>query len=186
MRIENSFEVPAGVPEVWALLTDVPRVVPCMPGAELVEQVGEMTWKATIKVKLGPIGMSFGADVRQEEADVAARRLRLVADAREMRGRGSARAAIEATVAPSGSGSAVAVATDLTLSGAVAQVGRGIVPDVAAQLVAQFAENLRAQLAGAPAAPAATPGGIRLLLRALAARLRPHRDAVPPHSREGV
>lgn len=154
MRVENSFEVPAEARDVWALLTDVPRVVPCMPGAELVEQVDETTWKANVKVKLGPISMAFAADVRQEEVDAAAHRLRLVADARETRARGSARASIETTVRVVGGGSAVDIVTDLTLSGAVAQYGRGIVPDVAGQLVSAFAECLRSQLSGAPPVPA--------------------------------
>ena len=185
MRLDNSFEAPAGVDQVWALLTDVPRVVPCMPGAELVGQVDETTWQANVKVKLGPISLTFAADVRQEEADVAAHRLRLVADAREARGRGMARAAIEATVAAGGEGSVVDIGTDLDLSGAVAQYGRGIVKDVAAQLTRSFAENLRAQLDGAgardpDAAPSSAPPppaaaepvrGLRLLVRALLARL---------------
>lgn len=175
MRLENAFEVPAAPDSVWALLTDVPRVVPCMPGAELVGQVDEKTWKANVKVRLGPISMAFGADVREEEVDATARRLRLVADAREQRGRGMARAAIDATVHPAGGGSRVEIATDLDLSGAVAQYGRGIVKDVAGQLTATFAENLRGQLEdGAPAAPPASEPvrGFALLVRALLGRFR--------------
>ncbi len=181
MRLDNSFEAPAPPERVWALLNDVPRVVPCMPGAELVGQVDETTWKANVKVKLGPIAMTFAADVRQEEADAAAHRMRLVADAREARGRGMAKANIETTVSPSGAGSTVDIATDLDLSGAVAQYGRGIVKDVAGQLTKQFADNLRAQLADSPAGavddapqpPAAKPvSGLRLLFRALLGRFR--------------
>jgi carbon monoxide dehydrogenase subunit G len=184
MRLEDSFEAPAPPDRVWTLLNDVPRVVPCMPGAALVGQVDERTWKASIKVKLGPIAMSFTADIRQEDVDAAAHRMRLVADAREDRGRGMAKANIETTVRPSGSGSAVDIATDVDLSGAVAQYGRGIVKDVAGQLTKAFAENLRAQLESsddppetAPAASAATPiSGFQLLLRALVARFRRRRD----------
>jgi carbon monoxide dehydrogenase subunit G len=178
VRIENRFEAPAAADEVWALLTDVPRVVPCLPGAELVGQVDDTTWKANVKVKLGPIAMAFAANVREELADQDAHHLRLVVDAREVHGRGGSRAAIEATVQPSGAGSAVEIVTDLTLSGAVAQYGRGVVPGVAGQLVAEFAACLRSQLDGAPAArPRAARGG-RLLLRALLAPLGLRRAAV--------
>jgi uncharacterized protein len=176
MRIENGFDAPAAPEEVWALLTDVPRVVPCLPGAELVGQVDETTWKANVKVKLGPIAMTFAAVVRQELADADAHLLRLVADAREVRGRGGSRAAIEATVHGKDAGSGVEIVTDLTLSGAVAQYGRGIVAGVAGQLVADFAACLRSQLDGTPAArPPAARGG-RLLLRALLRRLGLRRD----------
>jgi uncharacterized protein len=179
VRIENSFEAPAAVDEVWALLTDVPRVVPCLPGAELEEQVDETTWKASVAVKLGVIAMRFAAKVRQDEADLAEHRLRLVADAREAKARGTARAAIEATIRPTGTGSAVEIVTDLRLTGAVAQFGHAIVADVAEQLVGSFADNLRAQLSGAPAAAGKPVSGLRLLLRALLRRLRFRRGRVP-------
>lgn len=178
MRIENRFEVPAAPDEVWVLLNDVPRVVPCLPGAELVDRIDDTTWKATVKVKLGPIAMAFAAEVREELADADAHRLRLAVDAREVHGRGGSRAAIEATVHPNGGGSAVEIVTDLTLSGTVAQYGRGIVGSVAGRLVADFAACLRSQLDGAPvAAPRPARGG-RLLLHALLARLGLRRGEV--------
>lgn len=181
MRIENSFEVPASVDEVWNLLLDVPRVVPCMPGAELVEQIDDATWKAVMKVKLGPIALTFATTVRQEETDPAAHRIRLVADARETRGRGSARAVIDSTVTPVGGGSAVAIATELNLAGAVAQYGGGIISDVSTQMVASFADGLRTQLVEeVPAAVQTKPvNGIRLLLRTLLARMRRPRWHAP-------
>lgn len=188
MRLENSFTVSAQPERVWALLTDVPAVVPCMPGAELVEEVDETTSKANVKVKLGPISMTFGATVRREEADVDAMRLRLVADARELRGRGMARATIAAAVQPSDGGSRVDVLTNLDLSGAVAQYGRGIVKDLAGQLTAEFAENLRGRLDGAADERAATQpvSGIRLLIRALRARFRRGADELPPSAGRGA
>jgi carbon monoxide dehydrogenase subunit G len=72
VRIESSFEVPAAADEVWALLMDVPRVVPCMPGAELIETVDESTWKTKMSVKLGPMTLGFTADVKREEAEETA------------------------------------------------------------------------------------------------------------------
>jgi len=157
MRLENSFEVPASPEAAWELLMDMPRVIPCMPGAKLDETVDDSNWKATVQVKLGPISLSFLTDVKREEADEAARRTKLSAKAREQRGRGAAQATIESSLAAMNGGTRVDLVTDLSLSGAVAQYGRGIVGDVSSQLVQRFAECLQAQLTDAPAqAPAAT------------------------------
>lgn len=150
MRLENSFEVPAPPHAAWSLLMDVPRVVPCMPGAELTETVDESTWKATMSVKLGPIGLTFATDVKREEADEAARRVRLSASARELKGRGAAQATIESTLASLDGGTRVDIVTDLTMSGPVAQYGRGMIEDVSSQLVTRFADCLKAQLVAIP------------------------------------
>ena len=100
MRLENTFEVPAPPEQAWELLNDVPRVVPCMPGAELTETVDENTWKATMHVKLGPIALQFGTDVTRKAQDEAARTTTLQASARELKGRGGATAMIESTLEP--------------------------------------------------------------------------------------
>ena len=160
MKIENSFEVSAPTERAWDLLMDVPRVVPCMPGAELVETVDDSTWKARTRVKLGPIQLSFLADVKRESADEAAHVVTLFANAREERGRGAARATIESSLADAGEGrTRVDVATDLTLTGAAAQYARGMVQGVAEQLLKQFAECLERELVTEPAAASATDGG---------------------------
>jgi carbon monoxide dehydrogenase subunit G len=173
MRIENAFDVPAPVEQAWRLLNDVPAVLPCMPGAELVEVAGENAWKAKLHVKLGPIGLQFVADVTREQVDEAAHRAVLAVKAREAKGRGSAEATIESMLAASGGGAHVALVTELALRGAVAQYGRGVVGDVASRLTAQFAECIARKLdvTGDPPAPApgdAKPiGGLRLVLGAL-------------------
>jgi carbon monoxide dehydrogenase subunit G len=177
MRIENSFDVSASVDEAWRLLNDVPAVVPCMPGAELVEVVGENAWKAKLHVKLGPIALQFLADVTREHVDDAAHRAVLAVKAREAKGRGSAEATIESALAAADGGTHVALATELALKGAVAQYGRGVVADVASRLTAQFAECIAGKLAAAPGdGPApevqAVPiGGLRLVLGALWRRI---------------
>ena len=127
---------------------DVPRVIPCMPGAELTETVDDSNWKAKMGVKLGPISLTFATDVARTATDEAGGTVELSAKAREMRGRGGAQATIRSTLVEIDDGTRVDIATDLALSGAVAQYGRGIVADVSAQLVEQFAECLQAQLAG--------------------------------------
>jgi carbon monoxide dehydrogenase subunit G len=173
MRLENSFEVPASPEAAWALLMDVPRIIPCMPGAKLDQTVDESTWKATMHVKLGPISLTFATDVKREDVDAAARRATLSATAREARGRGNAQAAIESSLTAQNGGTRVDIVTDLALSGAVAQYGRGIVGDVSSQLVTRFADCLKAQLAtpqeadAAVAAQAKPVGGLRLGLGAL-------------------
>jgi carbon monoxide dehydrogenase subunit G len=175
MKLENSFVVPAPRKTAWELLMDVPRVVPCMPGAQLRETVADNHWKADMSVKLGPIALSFDTDVTREAVDEAAGTVTLNAKAREKRGRGGAQAAIVSSLAEADGGTRVDIVTDLTLSGAVAQYGRGIVQDVSQQLVGRFAECLKAQLAAetpaeaqAAVAEAAKPvSGLSLGLGAL-------------------
>lgn len=149
MRLENSFEVSATPEAAWALLMDVPRVIPCMPGAELVETVDESNWKARMRVKLGPISLSFLTDVNRAEIDEAAKRVMLAAKAREERGRGAASATIESSLSDAEGRTRVTTVTELTLSGAAAQYGRGLVQGVTEQLLKSFAGCLEQQLAPA-------------------------------------
>jgi uncharacterized protein len=173
VKLENSFEVPAPPERAWALLMDVPRIIPCMPGATLDETVDDEHWKATMAVKLGPISLSFKTDVTREETDEAARRAKLSAKAREARGRGNASAMIESSLTPQNGGTKVDIVTDLQLAGAVAQYGRGLVEDVSSQIVGQFADCLKKQLVASPEEAAAAVeaqsrpvGGLRLGLGA--------------------
>jgi carbon monoxide dehydrogenase subunit G len=182
MRLQNSFEVTAPVDAAWRLLNDVPRVLPCIPGAELVEIVSENAWKAKLHVKLGPISLQFLADVSREEIDERAGRVVLATRAREAKGRGSAEARIESAISSSGAGTTVDLFTDLELRGAVAQYGRIVVTDVASTLTRQFADCLARKLSeDAPAtataatartnsADTATPAplnGLKLFLAAI-------------------
>jgi uncharacterized protein len=188
MRLQNSFVVPASVEESWRLLNDVPSVVRCLPGAELVEVVGENEWKAKLHVKLGPIALQFLADVVREQSDEEARRVRLGAKAREAKGRGSAEGTIESSLTAADGATRVDIVTELALRGAVAQYGRGVVGDVASRLTAQFADCIGGKLA-APRSAAAAPAGwpqpvplLRLVLAALRRALLPRsrRDGAAP------
>jgi carbon monoxide dehydrogenase subunit G len=188
VRLANAFEVPAPPERAWELLMDVPRVIPCMPGTELTETVDDSSWKAKMTVKLGPMSFAFATDVKREEMDEAARRARLSANAREMRGRGGGRATIESTLVPLDGGTRVEIVTDLALSGALAQYGRGMVEDVSSRLVTSFADCLERELTTEPAGaelrpaeqPAAKPisaaslalGVLRSRIRSLIDRLR--------------
>jgi carbon monoxide dehydrogenase subunit G len=179
MRLENAFEVPAPPEAAWSLLMDVPRVIPCMPGATLDETVDDAHWKATMEVKLGPISLSFATDVAREEADEPARRAKLSARAREKRGRGSAQATIETTLVSLNGGTRVQIATDLTLQGAVAQYGRGMVEDVSSQLVKRFADCLEAQLAASPEEAQAAVSAQQKPIRGLRLGARAFLRAIP-------
>jgi carbon monoxide dehydrogenase subunit G len=147
-----------------------------MPGAELTETIDEDNWRGVVHVKLGPMALQFGTDVTRSAVDESAHRVVLVAKARELRGRGSAQATIESSLREAGGKTKVEIVTELTLQGGVAQYGRGIVPQVAAQLTKQFADNVAALLEREdegvePAAPVAPVGGVGLGLRALWASL---------------
>ena len=183
MRIEDSFEVPAAPDTAWALLTDVPRVVPCMPGAELERIVDESTWEVLQRVKLGPISLQFRSEVTRTEMSEMDRRTVLFVNAKEVRGRGGAEATIESSLDPVESGTRVTLVTELSLRGSVAQYGRPVIGSVAEQLTKQFAtclaslletEDSAAQPAASPAAPPAgvkPVGGLRLLFGTLWRRL---------------
>src|SRR6266481_7375432 len=157
MEFDNSFEVPLPPAEAWKVLLDIERIAPCMPGAQLTEVVGKDTYKGKIGVRLGPVALTFAGIVKFEEIDDAKHTARVSAQGTDAKGRGGANAASVFRLEPAGSGSKVLVRTNLTLSGAVAQYGRGvgIIQATAAQLMKQFASCLKEKLAEEhPAVPA--------------------------------
>jgi carbon monoxide dehydrogenase subunit G len=159
MQIETSFAVPAPVDRAWGLLIDVPRIVPCMPGAALTEVVDAQTFRGTASVKIGPMALNFAGEAKIEEQDEAARRVRVAARATDTKGRGGAQATLSFVLVPDGAAATrVDITTDLQLNGAVAQYGRGVglIKEIANQLVGQFAENLKGQLGPPAAAQAAS------------------------------
>jgi uncharacterized protein len=158
MEFDNSFGVPLPVDETWKLLMDIRRIGPCMPGAELTEVVDDRTYKGKVGVRLGPVSLAFAGTVKFDEIDDAAHRAKISAQGSDAKGRGAANATAAFHIEPVAGGSKVLVHTNLTLSGAVAQYGRGvgIIQLTAAQIITQFANNLKAQFAPA-VAPAAVP-----------------------------
>jgi uncharacterized protein len=161
VRLENSFEVPAPPERVWEFLLDLERVTPCMPGAELEQLVDERTWKGSVTVRLGAVKLIYASTVVVEERDDAERRVLLKASGREKRGKGMANATIESRVGLVEGVTRVTMKTDLTISGAVAQYGRGMIADVSKRLTDEFANCLKAQLADAqPAAEAPRPATV--------------------------
>jgi len=179
MEFDNSFDVPLAPAQAWTMLMDIPRIAPCMPGAELTEIIDRQNYKGKIAVRLGPVALAFAGRVEFENIDAANHSARVKAQGSDAKGRGAANAAATFRIEPAGSGSKVLIHTDLTLSGAVAQYGRGagMIEATAAQIIGQFASNLRAQLASeptsAPAAGQAAPqpakpiSGLSLLARVI-------------------
>jgi uncharacterized protein len=148
MEFDNSFEVPLPPAQAWPVLMNIPGIAPCMPGAQLTEVVDDKTYKGNISVRLGPVALTFAGTVKFEEIDDTNRTARVRAQGSDAKGRGSAQAAATFRLEPSAGGSKVLVHTDLTLSGAVAQYGRGVgmIQATASALMTQFANNLKAQL----------------------------------------
>jgi carbon monoxide dehydrogenase subunit G len=172
VEFDNSFEVPLPPAEAWPVLMDIKRIAPCMPGAELIEVVDDKTYKGRIGVRLGPVALTFTGTVTFEEIDSANHSARMKAQGTDAKGRGGANATASFRVEPAAGGSKVLVHTDLALSGAVAQYGRGVgmIQATAAQIINQFAANLKAQLAAAPQAASSDPSTAASAEPAAAAR----------------
>jgi carbon monoxide dehydrogenase subunit G len=162
MDLSNEFVVPAPLEEAWGLLTNVERIAPCIPGFELKEVAGDQ-YRGTMKVKVGAVSMSYDSSVRFVERDEGAHRVVMAAEGREQRGQGGVTATITSTLTPDGEGTRVHMVTDLTVTGRVAQFGRGILADVSNRLVGQFVKCLEQNVPaaggaeGAAEAPAEGP-----------------------------
>ena len=153
MELTNDFRVGVPVETAWEVLTDVERIAPCMPGAQLQEVEGD-EYRGVVKVKVGPVTAQYKGAARFVERDEAARKLVLRAEGRETRGQGNANATITAQLTPDGDGTAVSVVTDLTVTGRVAQFGRGVMADVSSKLLGQFVDCLENKLLASPDAAA--------------------------------
>lgn len=165
MDIKNSFKVPLPIDEAWRVLLDVKRIAPCMPGAELLDVIDPSTFKGKVSVRLGPVALSFVGTVKIEQKDDAAYRARLKGMGSDVKGRGGANGVVVFALSSIDTGTKVDVDTQVNLSGAVAQYGRGagIIQEVATQIVDQFAASLRTMLErdGGTQTAAASPAGDR-------------------------
>jgi carbon monoxide dehydrogenase subunit G len=170
MLIENQFTVAAPADDLWRYLLDVERIAPCMPGAELTDVVDDRNWKGTVHAKFGPVSMSFAGTVTIQERDDAAHRVVLKAKGMEQKGKGAADASVTSWLEPAeepGS-TTVKMQADITLTGAAAQMSRGLLPEISKKLTQQFADCLQAGMAAEAEPAAAKPvGGIGLGLSAL-------------------
>jgi carbon monoxide dehydrogenase subunit G len=179
MELESSFTVPAPPEQAYRFLLDLERVAPCIPGGTLGEPDASGVYPATVTVKLGPMRIAYEGTLQVASADAAARTATVSARARETRGNGTVQSTMAMRVLPAGVGSAVAVTTTLELTGRAAQMGRGIVEDVAAKLVAEMSECLAArisadgnvQVSAQEPAPAPAVSGLALLGHVVRTRL---------------
>ena len=149
MDITNEFVVPLDPSETWKVLLDIKRIMPCVPGAELLEVLDEQTYKGKVSIKLGPVSLAFVGTAKFEELDETAKRAKVLAKGNDAKGRGGANSIVQFRLEPVEDGTKVIVETNVNLSGSVAQYGRGtgVIQGVASQLTAQFAQNLKAMLA---------------------------------------
>ena len=171
MKLENRFTVPVPVDEAWKVLLDVERIAPCMPGATLTKFEGDH-FEGTVKVKVGPINLTYGGKAAFVSKDEATHVAVIDGSGKETRGTGTAKALITCRLISKGDTTEIEVDTDLNVTGKPAQFGRGVLADVSAKLVDQFAACLSEEIkagtpvtaapsadgsAAAPAAPRPTP-----------------------------
>lgn len=161
MEMDHSFTVPVSPDRAWEVLLDVERIAPCMPGASVDEFDGEVV-TGRIKVKVGPVSLTYRGTAKFTERDADARHIVLEASGKETRGAGTASATVQASLEPEPDGQATKVSmhTTMNVTGRPAQFGRGVMVEVGGKLVEQFAQNLRQLIAdGGTAAPAEAGAG---------------------------
>lgn len=158
MELKHDFRVAVPVEQAWEVLTDLERIAPCMPGAQLKEVEGD-EYRGIVKVKVGPITAQYRGTARFTELDSGARRAVLRAEGRDTRGQGTAAATVIASLAGDGSGTAVQIETDLDISGKVAQFGRGMLAEVSEKLLGQFVQQLEKNVLSGPGGDAENPPG---------------------------
>jgi carbon monoxide dehydrogenase subunit G len=164
VNFENTFTVPVSAADVWQAMMDFERVAPCMPGAEVTERTGEDAFKVQVRVKVGPMSMTYKGQAEITDRDDAARTAAMRVQARETRGQGSANATVQMKVGEEGAATRATMTTELKLSGRAAAMGRGVIIDVSQALVSEFADNLARMLSegqgdgGGEAVAAAEPG----------------------------
>ncbi|MFC5955220.1 SRPBCC family protein [Streptomyces pratens] len=149
MELHHEFTVPVPVDDAWPALLDIERVAPCLPGATVEEYDGK-TVTGSVKVKVGPVTVTYRGTAVFEERDETAHRMVLVAAGRETRGQGTARATVTATLGEQDGGTTVSVRTDLKVTGRPAQFGRGVLAEVGERLIGRFAACLSEQLTQPP------------------------------------
>ena len=153
MQLEHQLSVPAPIDEVWSAVLDPEKVAPCMPGATLTGVDGD-TFTGTVKVKIGPVALTYKGTGEFVEKDEAARKVVLLAKAKDSRGNGTVDATITITLTENGEKTDGTVNTDLSITGKPAQFGRGMISDVGGKIIEQFAECLSKKLGPAAEEPA--------------------------------
>jgi carbon monoxide dehydrogenase subunit G len=145
MKLDNEFRVSVPIDRAWEVLTDIPLITPCLPGAELTDsEGGEHTGK--IKIKVGPVTSHYSGKAVFTAQDEATHHVEISANGRDSKGSGNASATITADMKEDGDGTVVTIATDLKISGKVAQFGKGMIAEVSGKLIGQFVECIEQKL----------------------------------------
>jgi len=157
MQLNNSFIVPTDPDTAWKVLLDVPRIAPCMPGAELTEVIGEHKYKGNAKLRVGPVSLTFSGEAEITTIDEANRSATVHAKGNDSKGRGSADADVDFKMTEDGGQTRVDITTELNLTGSIAQYGRasGLIDAIAGQIITDFANNLETEIGVDTAVPAA-------------------------------
>ena len=148
MQFENRFDVEAPLDRVWDTVLDVERVAPTVPGAQVIEKTSDNAYKVAIKVKVGPMSMTYKGDVEIVERDEKSHRAVMKARAKESRGQGTADADVTMLLEGTNGRTSATITTDVDLTGKVATMGQGVLQDVSGRLVETFAKNLATMLEG--------------------------------------
>jgi carbon monoxide dehydrogenase subunit G len=184
MKLENKFTVPAPVDTVWRVLLEPELIAPCFPGATITSADGD-EFAGLVKVRLGPISLQYRGSGRFIETDEAAHRTVIEATGTASGGQSTAAATVTATLAENGAGTAVLLATDLTITGKPAQFGRGMIADVGGKIIGQFADCLATKLAPQEGLAPAVPASPTISAPARGpARPAPPQSAAPPSTEE--
>jgi carbon monoxide dehydrogenase subunit G len=174
MLIKSDFEVSEPPDKVWRFFDDIPQVAACLPGAELTDDLGDDKYRGRVSIRMGPVRMRFTGTAEIRERDDAARRIVVDAAGADEKGRGQAAMSVSANLVSTARGTRVEVAQDLQLSGAAAQYGRGMISDVTAILMRDFATNMQNRITAIDqgrspdeVATGAPAGGLAIALRAM-------------------
>jgi uncharacterized protein len=178
VEITNEFHVPIGIDRAWTVLTDIELIAPCMPGAALEEIEGD-EFRGGVKIKVGPITAQYKGKATFLEKDAVNHKAVLRAEGRDTKGQGNANATITAQLKSSGTGTDVSVTTDLTVTGRVAQFGRGVLADVSAKLLNQFVDCLEHNVLAQPETVIAEVAGASAAATAAAAPVTATTSATP-------
>jgi len=161
--LANTFDVALPVEETWRLLSDLPRIAPCLPGAHL-DEVVEGEYRGGLSTKIGPITAKYRGKARFLERDEVDHRAVILAQGREEKGSGAASATITATLVAAGAGTRVALVTEMDISGRAAQFGRSLISEVSGSLIAEFAGRLESLISGSSVSPSSLSVGRSVVL----------------------
>jgi carbon monoxide dehydrogenase subunit G len=171
--IKNDFEVAQPIDKVWTFFDDIPQVAACLPGAELTDDLGDDHYKGKVAIRMGPVKLQFAGTVDITERDDAGKRIVVDAAGADEKGRGQAAMLVTAKLVQTAGGTKIEVVQDLQLSGAAAQYGRGMISDVAAVLMRDFADNMQKRITARDSgvaldqtATASPAGGLAIGMRA--------------------